>query len=132
MSKQTGKARVLLIIVLVLLVAAIFMVYQWWPKGPRPGTVLDEARRANRPANSFVAADEDYFHDMDQQKDGVIQLTGDEVKGRNTWIVWTGGNDHLWDKLTVASFGALDLLKTLSSYPNPVSKNPNDRMKFTR
>src|SRR5262245_8003217 len=130
MSKRSGKGKVLLVIVLVLLAFAIFMVYQWWPKGPRPGTVLDEARPANRPASSFVAADEDYFHDMDQQKTGVILLTKDEIKGRNTWIVWTAGNDHLWDKLTVASFGALDLLKTLSSYPNAVSKNPEDKMKF--
>ena len=31
----------------------------------RPGRVLDEAMRANRTAQSFPAADEDYFHDMD-------------------------------------------------------------------
>ena len=124
--------RVLVIIVIVLAVAAVFIVYQWWPKGPRPGSVLDEARQANRPASSFIAADEDYFHDMDQQKDGVISLSADEVKGRNTWLVWCAGNDRLWDKLTVASFGALDLLKTLSSYPGAVSKNPEDRMKYSR
>ena len=103
-------------IVLVLLVAGLFMVYQWWPMEPRPGTVLDEARQANRPASSFPAADEPYFQDMDQAKRGVVQLTPDEVKGRNTWIVWTGGNDRLWDKLSVASFGALDLLKIVSSH----------------
>ena len=83
-------------------------------KQPAPGTVLDEARQANRPASSFPAADEDYFHDMD----GAVALTVDEVKGRNNWIVWTGGNDRLWDKLTASSFGALDFLKTLSSHPS--------------
>lgn len=108
--------KYLVVIVLVLLMAGGFIAYQWWPKGPQPGTVLDEARQANRPANTFQAADEDYFHDMDQTKDGVLKLSLDEVKGRNTWIVWTGGNDHLWDKLTVASFGALDFLKTISSH----------------
>ncbi len=81
---------------------------------PKPGTVLDEARQANRPASSFSAADEDYFHDMD----GAISLTSDEVKGRNNWIVWTGGNDRLWDSLTASSFGALDFLKTISSHPS--------------
>src|SRR5947199_1146360 len=116
MRKLSRKLKVLLVIVLGLLVAAIFMVYQWWPRGPQPGTVLDEARLANRPPSSFIAAEEDYFHDMDQQKNGVIPLTVDEVKGRNTWLVWTGGNDRLWDKLTLASFGALDLLKTISSH----------------
>ena len=54
---------------------------------PQPGEVQDEARRAGRPASSFPAADEDYFHDMD----GGIALTADEIKGRNMWLVWTGG-----------------------------------------
>lgn len=80
---------------------------------PKPGTVLDEVRQAKRDAASIPAADEDYFHDMD----GAIPLTSSEVKGRNTWIVWSGGDDRLWDKLTVSSFGALDFLKTLSSHP---------------
>jgi hypothetical protein len=75
--------------------------------------VQDEARRAGRAAGSFPAADEDYFHDMD----GGISLTSDEIKGRNTWIVWTGGDDRFWDIITVNSVGTLDLLKTISSHP---------------
>ena len=78
-----------------------------------PGKVLDEAKLANRQANSFQAADEDYFHDMD----GGIQLTADEIKGRNTWLVWTAGDDRLWDILSTTSVGNLDFLKTISSYP---------------
>jgi hypothetical protein len=81
--------------------------------GRIPGHVQDEALRAGRSVSSFRAADEDYFHDMD----GAIPLTADEIKGRNMWIVWTGGDDKLWDTLTVTSVGTLDLLKTLSSYP---------------
>src|SRR5271169_6239034 len=79
----------------------------------RAQAVIDEARQAGRAAQTFPAADEDYFHDMD----GGIQLTPDEVKGRNMWLVWTGGNDRLWDKLTNLTFGAFDLLKILSSSP---------------
>ena len=59
-------------------------------KPPEPGTVLDEAMQAGRKAESFPAADEDYFKDMD----GGIQLTVNEIKGRNNWVVWTGGNDR--------------------------------------
>jgi len=81
---------------------------------PRPGTVKDEAMRADRTADSFPAADEDYFHDMD----GGIALSADEVKGRNTWNVWSGGNDRFWDVIGVKSFGAVDLLKTISSHPS--------------
>ncbi|MGH9665322.1 MAG: hypothetical protein ACRD9L_12945, partial [Bryobacteraceae bacterium] len=65
-------------------------------------------------AESFPAAADDYFHDMD----GGMALTPAEIKGRNSWIVWSAGNDVLWDKLTVASFGALDFLKTISSHPS--------------
>ena len=79
-----------------------------------PGEVKDEARLANRTAASFPAADEDYFADMD----GGAKLSPEEVKGRNTWIVWSGGNDRFWDDLSQLSFGTLDFLKTLSSHPS--------------
>ncbi|MDP9120326.1 MAG: hypothetical protein M3O15_03000 [Acidobacteriota bacterium] len=77
--------------------------------------VLDEARLAGRDAASFPAADEDYYHDMD----GALALTPSQVVGRNNWIAWTAGNDHLWDVLSEKSVGAFDLLKTVSSYPYP-------------
>src|SRR5262249_48862857 len=41
-----------------------------------------------------------------------------EIQGRNTWLVWTAGNDRLWDVLGNQSAGALDFLKTLSSHPS--------------
>jgi hypothetical protein len=116
MRKLTRKIKILLVVLVVLVLAVVFIVIQWWPNGPKPGSVLDEAKLANRGPESFPAADEDYFQKMDQNNDGVIALTPAEVKGRNSWLVWTGGNDRLWDKLTIASFGALDLLKTISSH----------------
>jgi hypothetical protein len=78
----------------------------------RAGHVLDEASRVGRSVESFPAADEDYFHDMD----GGITLTREEIQGRNTWIAWTGGNDRFWDAISVNSFGNFDLLKILSSH----------------
>ena len=77
------------------------------------GYTGEAARQAKRSAQSFPAADEDYFRGMD----GGIALSPDEVKGRNMWIVWTGGHDRLWDKLTNLTYGTFDLLKILSSYP---------------
>jgi hypothetical protein len=71
--------------------------------------------------SSFPAADEDYFHDMDNG----LSLTSDEVKGRNNWIVWAGGNDRLWDVINKSSFGSLDFLKTLSSYPGLKASRDN-------
>ena len=35
------------------------------------------------------------------------------------WLVWTGGDDRFWDRLTHDTFGAFDLLKTISSHPEP-------------
>jgi hypothetical protein len=90
-------------------------------EAPAPGTVRDEALRAGRTAESFKAADEDYFRDMD----GGIALSPAEVRGRNTWIVWTGGNDRLWDHMNAISFGALDFLKTLSSHPKLKASRDN-------
>src|SRR5579863_6547779 len=89
---------------------------------PQPGEIQDEAKRAGRDASSFPPAGEDYFHDMDQSADEThpvhpLQLSAQEVMGRNTWIVWTGGDDRLWDTLSRLSVGNLDLLKTVSSHP---------------
>jgi hypothetical protein len=85
------------------------------------GHVEDEATRANRSPTSFPAADEDYFHDMDS----AISLNDDEIKGRNMWIVWTGGDDKLWDTLGTTSLGTLDFLKTLSSAPGLKASRAN-------
>src|ERR1700761_2531909 len=86
--------------------------------GPQAGSVQDEARLAGRAATSFAAADEDYFHAMD----GGISLTADEIKGRNMWIVWTGGDDKMWDTLTNTSVGRLNFQKRFR--PIPVQKRP--------
>jgi hypothetical protein len=95
-----------------LLVATVLLTACREGLAPQPGKVLDEARRANRSAASLPAAAEDYFHDMD----GGVALSPDEVKGRNSWIVWTGGNDRFWDAISQKSLNGLDFLKTLSSY----------------
>ena len=76
--------------------------------------VLDEAKRAGRDVASFQHAAEDYFRDMD----GGIALTAEEIKGRNMWNVWSGGNDRLWNAMSEYTFGAFDLLKIISSHPS--------------
>jgi hypothetical protein len=78
------------------------------------GAVQDEALQVGRLAASFPAADEDYFKDMDSG----LALNRDQVMGRNNWIVWSGGNDRLWDIIGVKAYGALDFIKTLSSEPS--------------
>lgn len=99
------------------------------------GKVLDEAKCVGRTVKSFPAADEDYFRDMDYGITRDPQAVADAlapyvpgiapddavkaaVIGRNNWIVWTAGNDRLWNRLGYESRGNLDLLKTLSSHPS--------------
>jgi hypothetical protein len=109
MGVRMSAKRLLALVAVAAVAGGILYAYS----GPRSGSVLDEARLAQRTAASFTPADEDFFREVD----GGIQLTPEEVKGRNTWLVWTGGNDRLWDRLINYSRGNFDLLKVLSSYP---------------
>lgn len=94
-------------------------------RAPQPGTVKDEAMQAGRTAASFPQADEDWFHDMDNG----IALTPEEARGRNMWIVWSGGNDRLWDLMSNYTFGAFDLLKIISSQPS-LGYSRQDRWRY--
>ncbi len=53
--------------------------------------------------------------DVFQQMDGGIALTPEEVAGRNTWNLWTGGNEQFWERLSREGYGLMDLLKTIDS-----------------
>ena len=96
---------------------------------PRPGTVVDEAMKAGLTAKDLPGSDDDYLRAMDRglDEDAVHKalpfLSKEEAwkaynRGRNNWVVWTAGNDALWDYLANNSFGAFDLLKIVSSHPS--------------
>lgn len=89
--------------------------------GPQPGHVQDEAMQAGVPASSFEAAADHYFEGMDPG----VKLSEAENKGRNMWLVWTGGNDRFWDTIIKHSFGTFDLLKTISSAPGLLYSRDN-------
>jgi hypothetical protein len=75
--------------------------------------VEDEATVAGLSEENFPQADEDYFKDMDNG----VQLTPDEVQGRNMWLVWSGGNDRFWDGMGKPTLGGFDLLKIVAPPP---------------
>lgn len=81
---------------------------------------IDEAKAAGKTPEDFPELAIDLFKDMD----GGIELTEDEIKGRNTWMVWTAGNQAFWDHLANNSFGAIDLLKILDT------RNRGQRFKY--
>ncbi|MDR0781463.1 MAG: hypothetical protein LBF16_12360 [Pseudomonadales bacterium] len=105
------------------------------PCGKGIGTIKDEALCVGRTAASFPSADEDYFADMDygiskdpaelQQRllpyaPGITeeQAVDAFAKGRNNWIVWTAGNDKMWDELSRTTFGNVDFLKIVTNHPS--------------
>lgn len=133
MSKRTR--RIVLASALTLGLAACALLPFGKPCGSGAGSVLDEALCVGRTAESFPAADEDYFADMDYgltRDPKAVAAALDPylpgispadaraaaVKGRNNWIVWTGGNDKMWDTLATKSVGLLDFLKILSNHPS--------------
>ncbi|HXH94664.1 MAG TPA: hypothetical protein VNN25_24020, partial [Thermoanaerobaculia bacterium] len=118
----------LLLSIVIIVIVVIGGLYIWnrilETKPPEPGAVLDEAKAAGRDAKSMPGADEDYYADMDygvtKNPDAVRAsldpyvpgITADAavksaVRGRNNWIVWTAGNDRLWDELSRQSAGYL-------------------------
>ncbi|MFO1434658.1 MAG: hypothetical protein U1F76_32010 [Candidatus Competibacteraceae bacterium] len=134
---QTGKPLIVIVITLVLILVGCITgrTRTELSCGKGSGTVVDEAVCVGRTAQSFPAADEDYFRDMDygasNDSSALVaalapylpgispkDATAAVVKGRNNWIVWTGGNDRFWDVISKESAGNLDLLKTLSNHPS--------------
>src|SRR5262245_53599303 len=118
------------------IVSLVLSVAACGPRQPKPGSVLDEAARAHVRPEMLAAATEDYFHDMDYNivRGASPVFTQHEIEGRNMWLVWTAGNDRLWDVLTVSSLGTFDLLKTISSHPAVLYKDshvaPGDAPKY--
>ena len=127
------KLWIWIVIIVIVVIIGLVSCAHIRAKVPQPNTQKDEALLAGRTAESMPGADEDYFADMDYgaTKDAEAMRVAldpylknisaaDAVKrlaiGRNNWIVWTGGNDRLWDKLNGSSVGNLDLLKTISNY----------------
>lgn len=125
--------KLLILLILVAIVAVVLAVVGKKKEKPKPGTVFDEAKQAGRTPDSLAGSADKYLQDMDYgiTKDPekarlaldyyVPGITGEQAvdainRGRNNWNVWTAGNDALWDELSRASFGNLDLLKTISSH----------------
>src|SRR2546423_6493357 len=71
----------------------------------------DEAKAQGKTVADYPELALDVFKEMD----GGVQLTEDEIKGRNTWLLWTAGNEAFWDYMAQHSYGLTDLLKTLDT-----------------
>jgi cytochrome c5 len=76
---------------------------------------IDEAKAAGLTTADFPQITADIFKPMD----GGIDLSPEEIMGRNTWNLWSGGNQHFWNRAAQDSFGLMDLLKMLDNRKYP-------------
>ncbi|MBV8375766.1 MAG: hypothetical protein JO279_02070 [Verrucomicrobia bacterium] len=72
---------------------------------------MDEAKASRKTPADFPQITADVFKPMD----GGIQLSPEEIMGRNAWILWSAGNERFWNVVAQDSFGIVDLLKTLDN-----------------
>ena len=72
---------------------------------------IDEAKAAGKSTANFPQITADIFKPMD----GGINLSPEEIMGRNAWNLWSGGNQHFWNNAAQDSFGLMDLLKMLDN-----------------
>ena len=72
---------------------------------------IDEAKAAGKSTADFPQITADIFKPMD----GGIDLSPEEIIGRNTWNLWSAGNQHFWNHAAQDSYGLMDLLKMLDN-----------------
>src|SRR5256714_11658754 len=118
--------------------------YDWqggdYPPGTVKGEAVDEARSGMtlnrtpvsiRTPECFPAEPRDVFLQMDTVADAHGQLqpldfdeNGDgkiddkernAIRGRNTWLLWGGGNETFWDWLETKGYGLTDFLILMDS-----------------
>jgi hypothetical protein len=75
------------------------------------GIVPDAALASGRSVKDFPETDTRVFDAMD----GGVALSPQETRGRNTWILWTAGNQRFWDVMARQGTGTGDLLKAVDS-----------------
>jgi hypothetical protein len=85
--------------------------YTGCKKKPVITTDTLEDKAEGRPPEALAEVTADVFKGMDAG----AELGEAEIRGRNTWNLWTGGNEQFWDKVARDGFGLFDLLKTIDS-----------------
>src|SRR5689334_14125879 len=79
--------------------------------GCKKNEPIDEAKAAGKTTADFPQIASDIFKPMD----GAIDLSPEEIMGRNAWNLWSAGNEHFWNHAAQDSYGLMDLLKMLDN-----------------
>jgi hypothetical protein len=83
--------------------------------GCKKNEPIDEAKAAGKITADFPQITADIFKPMD----GGIDLSPEEIMGRNTWNIWSAGNQNFWNHAAQDSYGLIDLLKMLDNRKLP-------------
>lgn len=84
--------------------------------------VPDAAWLAGRQVQDFPESASRFFDEMD----GGTALSSEETKGRNTWLLWTVGDESFWDKMAPKGEGIGDLLKAVDSWQRAIRFQEGD------
>ena len=90
-------------------VSVMFLLLDSGCQPKKPVSLIDDA--GGRKPEDFPELADDVFKPMD----GGLALSADEIKGRNTWNLWCGGDEQFWERMSRESFGLIDLLQTIDS-----------------
>jgi hypothetical protein len=104
--KETRMSQKVKLIIVALVVSSVGI---WWVTHKKDP--VDAAMAQGKTPADFPQTASSWFDAMD----GGIALTDEERKGRNTWLIWTGGNQDFWHHMATHSFGTVDLLKILDT-----------------
>jgi hypothetical protein len=72
---------------------------------------IDDAKAAGKTVTDFPQTGARAFDAMD----GGLPLDDGQRKGRNTWLLWTAGDQIFWGGMAQHAFGVVDLLKVVDS-----------------
>jgi hypothetical protein len=76
---------------------------------------IDEAKVAGKSTADFPQITADVFKPMDRG----VELSAEEIMGRNAWNLWSEGNEHFWNHAAQDTFGLMDLVKMLDNRKFP-------------
>ena len=82
-----------------------------WLLRPAIPAAIDDAKAAGKTTADFPETASRAFDEMD----GGQPLSEDEREGRNTWLLWTAGDQVFWDGMAQRGLGVGDLLKAIDS-----------------
>jgi hypothetical protein len=90
---------------------ATLLIFQACRHEKQVTVIQDEPKLAGKTTADFPQITADVFKPMD----GGLDLTPEEIMGRNAWNLWSGGTEIFWNHVSQDSYGLLDLLKMLDN-----------------